>query len=305
MIFVFVKDEFNSGEKNVNESNPSSAEIQELRKQENTISFGLEDSEGKYIDNGSSINVNSSNNASVYLSLDHNLDEHRKYGLIIFEDYKQIPFKANDESNSTNKFFFDMESKSSKKIKISVDTSKNANELTFLLIKKPEYKLEEMDISRASILEEVLSMRYTINSREIKSEVTSEKETKPQEVLKDGLNDYLFITNKKDQLQTVVKEKENENLILSAGNDSDQKRKYAIVALNDWEQEEIINGKDVIYTTIEPNTRNIFNFDLPKVKEDTNFQFLAFPFPYEVSIDNYESQSTYSTFRVVVKDSAN
>lgn len=45
------------------------------------------------------------------------------------------------------------------------------------------------------------------------------------------------------------------------------------------------DNTDVLYTTVPPETRHLFDFNLPDVERDNNFQLIAFPFPYEVNAD--------------------
>ncbi|PFE10615.1 hypothetical protein [Bacillus cereus] len=283
-----------SNDKNINTNITKKQEREQL----NTISYGLKNIDGKHIDNGDTIE-SKNNKVNVYLSLNHNIDENREYGLIILENYKQKPFKIENNTQETSKYFFNMNPYSSKKIKISLNISENANELTFLLIKKPNYKLKDNDINKASILEEILSMRYSIKN---KNKIEMIQEIQPENILTDGLNEPLFITKDKENLQIVFSETEEKEFIVSNGNETDKEMKYAIIAFKDWEQNEIVNNKDVIYTTVAPQTRQIFKFILPKVEQESNFQLIALPFPNEVSKENYVSQQTYTSFRMLIQN---
>ncbi|MDQ7860641.1 hypothetical protein RCO48_04770 [Peribacillus frigoritolerans] len=42
---------------------------------------------------------------TVVASVDNDIDEDRKYALLIFEDYKQVNFKAENKEQEVNKFF--------------------------------------------------------------------------------------------------------------------------------------------------------------------------------------------------------
>ncbi|MDF1997746.1 hypothetical protein [Peribacillus frigoritolerans] len=48
---------------------------------------------GKVIDEGSILN-STDNEVSVVASVDNNIDEVRKYALLVFEDYKQVKSKV-------------------------------------------------------------------------------------------------------------------------------------------------------------------------------------------------------------------
>ena len=58
-----------------------------------SVGYGLENLKGKLIDEGSTLN-SKDNEMSVVASVDNDIDEDRKYALLIFEDYKQVKFKS-------------------------------------------------------------------------------------------------------------------------------------------------------------------------------------------------------------------
>lgn len=266
------------------------------RQTANTIGYGLKSIKGEHIDNGSSITPQN-NIINVNVSIDHNLDEHREYSLIVLEDFKQVPFKIENKQRFV-KYFFTMAPNTSKYINVTLSVNSNAREVIFLLIKKPNYKLKDMDFNRAGILGEVLCMRYSLNQNK---NIGNIKESVPDFIIKDGLNEYLFVTKNKDKLQSVFVETEGKELTLSAGNDTEKPMRFAIVAFKDWEQIKIINNQDVIYTTVPLGERQLFNFNLPDVEKESNFQVIALPFPYEVSKENYISQQAFGSFRIVIQ----
>ncbi|MFD4932679.1 hypothetical protein ACFWMS_28255 [Peribacillus butanolivorans] len=266
-----------------------------------SVGYGLKNLKGKHIDEGSTLN-SKDNEVSVVASVDHYIDEDRKYALLVFEDYKQVKFKVENKEQEVNKYFFEMKPNSSINFKVSVPIRSDSIELTFVIVQKPEYKLKELDLIKAGILEQVLSMRYSINKADSREDVKKVKEVKPDAIVKDGLNENVFITNSQEKLQSIMTEKEDKKLKLSAGNETNDEIRYAIIALKDWEQVAVIDNIEVLYTTVPPETRHLFDFKLPEVESEKNFQLIAFPFPYEVSADNYESQQTFGSFRVVIQD---
>ncbi|HDR8181012.1 TPA: hypothetical protein QC116_000343 [Bacillus thuringiensis] len=269
--------------------------------QTNTISYGLKNTKGQHINNGSEITMEN-NKINVSLSFIHNVDEDRKYGLIVLEDYEQKPFKTEEATNEVSHYSFDMKPNSSITTRITLHTSPNASELTFLIIKKPEYKLKDNDLNKAAILEEILSMRYSINSPQEGSKKIKLTFIQPNAILKDGLYEPLFVTNTEEKLQTVFSEKEGRQLTLSNGNETKDEMTYAIVAFKDWEQVEICNDKKIVYTAVAPETRQIFNFTFPSVDQESNFQLVAFPFPYKTSEEDYVSQQAFGSFRIVIEN---
>ncbi|MGE7888142.1 hypothetical protein ACQKN7_12315 [Bacillus cereus] len=269
--------------------------------QTNIISYGLKDNQGQHINNGSKI-TSENNKINVSLSFVHTINENRKYGLMVLEDYEPKPFTIEDTANEISHYSFDMKPNSSFTTKISLHTSPHASELTFLIIKKPEYKLKDNNLNKAAILEDILSMRYSMNPLQKESEQIKLSLIDPNAILKDGLYEPLFVTNNEENLQTVFFEKEGKQLTLSNGNETKDEMTYAIVAFKDWKQVELFNNKKVVYTTVAPETRQIFNFTLPSVDQESNFQLVAFPFPYKVSEENYVSQQAFSSFRIVIEN---
>ncbi|MEE3961034.1 hypothetical protein [Bacillus thuringiensis] len=281
---------------------PHPSSIENKREQQtNTISYGLKDNQGQHINNGSTI-TSEDNKINVTLSFVHTINENRKYGLIVLEDYEQKPFKIEDTTNEISHYFFDMKPNSSITTKISLHTSPNANELTFLIIKKPEYKLKDNNLNKAAILEDILSMRYSMHPLQKENEKIKLSLIAPDAILKDGLYEPLFVTNREENLQTVFFEKEGKQLTLSNGNETNNEMTYAIVAFKDWKQVEIFNNRKVVYTKVAPETRQIFNFTLPSVDQESNFQLVAFPFPFKVSEEDYISQQAFSSFRIVIEN---
>ncbi|AND08689.1 hypothetical protein P4159_20205 [Bacillus thuringiensis] len=281
---------------------PHPLSIENKREQQtNTISYGLKDNQGQHINNGSTI-TSEDNKINVTLSFVHTINENRKYGLIVLEDYEQKPFRIEDTTNEISHYFFDMKPNSSITTKISLHTSPNGNELTFLIIKKPEYKLKDNNLNKAAILEDILSMRYSMHPFQKENEKIKLSLIDPDAILKDGLYEPLFVTNREENLQTVFFEKEGKQLTLSNGNETNDEMTYAIVAFKDWKQVELFNNRKVVYTKVAPETRQIFNFTLPSVDQESNFQLVAFPFPFKVSEEDYISQQAFSSFRIVIEN---
>ncbi|MEW5548788.1 hypothetical protein ABGT24_08275 [Peribacillus frigoritolerans] len=153
------------------------------------------------------------NEVSVVASVDNNIDEVRKYALLVFEDYKQVKFKVKNKEQDVNKYFFDMmKLNSSINFNVTVPIRSDSSELTFVIVQKPKYKLKELDLNRAGILEQVLSMRYSINKADSGKDVKKVKEVKPDAIVKDGLNENISITNSQEKLQSIMTEKEGKEL---------------------------------------------------------------------------------------------
>ncbi|YCI77710.1 hypothetical protein M1D47_03450 [Bacillus sp. R1-10] len=157
-----------------------------------SVGYGLGNLKGKVINEGSTLN-SKNNEVTVVASVDNDIDEDRKYALLIFEDYKQVKFKVKNNEQDVNKYFFDMKPNSSINFNVAVTIRSDSSELTFVIVQKPEYKLKELDLNRAGILEQVLSMRYSINKADSEKDVKKVKEVKPDVIVKDGLNEkYIY-----------------------------------------------------------------------------------------------------------------
>ncbi len=143
-----------------------------------SVGYGVKNLKGKVIDEGSTLN-STDNEVSVVASVDNDIDEDRKYALLVFEDYKQVKFKVKNTEQDVNKYFFDMKPNSSINFNVAVPIRSDSSELTFVIVQKPECKLKELDLIKAGISEQVLSMRYSINKADSGKDVNKVKEVKP------------------------------------------------------------------------------------------------------------------------------
>ncbi|MED3929036.1 hypothetical protein P4594_28800, partial [Priestia megaterium] len=99
----FIRDDNSTTTSQVRKS-PDSGDREEQKV--NTIEYGLYSSDGKYIDNGSTISTEN-DEVNVNISINHNLNERREYGLIVLEDFKQVSFKLKNKKEFT-KYLFTM-----------------------------------------------------------------------------------------------------------------------------------------------------------------------------------------------------
>lgn len=127
-------------------------------------------------------------------------------------------------------------------------------------------------------------MQYSIKKADSGKDAKKVKQVKPDAIVKDGFNENISITNSQEKLQSIMTEKEGKELKFSVGNETNTEIRYAIIALKDWEQVAVRDNTDVLYTTVPPETRHLFDFNLPDVERENNFQLIAFPFPYEVML---------------------
>ncbi|WP_221569301.1 hypothetical protein [Alkalihalobacillus sp. TS-13] len=261
----------------------------------NKITYGLYSTDGELIDNGSTLDpINGQINKVI--SLSHFINETREYSLIILSNFKQVPFKIKGEEYLN--YTFKMKPNSTINLNTIVNVGQDTKELDYLLIKKPNYLVKDRDIKKASILQEVIAMRFSITNS-IKTRFDSEN---PLKEYSNGPNDYIFISKSMDKLGVVYKAKPDQKLYLSVGNvNKDEKKEFALVAFLGWKQVPLIDNKKVNYISVDPGKRKIYSLDLPKSDKAKNYQVISIPSPYNVSQTNYSSQMVYGSIRTIIE----
>ncbi len=183
-------------------------------------------------------------------------------------------------------------------IETIVNIEENTNEVDFIIIKKPDYLLLEQDIKKASVLQEIISMRFRIRSPHEKRVLF---DIEPKRSIYGGPNDNVFLSDQEEKLKFVYEKNEIDKLFLSIGNIGSEPISYAVVALFNWKQVPLIRENEVLYVSANSDEREIFEINLPETNSPKNYQILAFPDPYEVRPNNYRSHQTHGSFRVMVK----
>ncbi|MGG0403196.1 hypothetical protein ABEY54_28910 [Priestia megaterium] len=74
------------------------------KQNKDTIAYDLKSTEGKYIDNGSSITPKN-DAVNVNVSIDHNLNERREDGSIMLKDFNQVSFELENKKEFTKYLF--------------------------------------------------------------------------------------------------------------------------------------------------------------------------------------------------------
>lgn len=261
----------------------------------NTISYGL------YEENGTLINnhiINTKNNQlTKVFSISHYINENRKYLLLVLNDFKQSQFEVSGRSYFS--YEFSMQPNTTKAIPINIEITDNTKEVDFVLIKNPDFLLKKDDIKLASLLQEVICLRYSIN-QPIKKVKEIEYED-PLKIYVKGPNDNVFISNSIEQLKIVYEGISSESMYLHVGNISQEPMDYALISFLDWKQVPLLDNM-VSYVSVKPDTRKVFNLELPSTNEEKNYQILAFPMPFRVSDDNFHSQMIYGTLRTIINN---
>ncbi|MFE0507633.1 hypothetical protein ACWF7H_24500 [Peribacillus butanolivorans] len=261
----------------------------------NTISYGLLNADDKVIDNGSILEPKE-NKLEYTLSLSNFIEVEREYALIVLENFKQTPFTVEGKRYSVYTF----NAKPNKRIEFntSISTNNNTREIDYLIFKKPNYLLDKLDISKMHTLQEFLPLRFKVKSNGAKPKTA---DFIPDETIKEGPNDTIFISKQKEELNILPTARSGENVFISVGNIVEKKENYNVIALNNWQQIPLENEQLVGNVVVKPGERKVFEYKLPQVKDNSNFQVIALPKPYEVSESDYESTAAFGSFRTVIK----
>lgn len=277
------------------QAEPLYADIQpDSGKGSNTISYGLYEPDGKIIDNGTVLTPGADNRITKVLSLSHFIEVDRKYGLVVLEDFKQIPFTVDGKTQTY--YSFDMTPNQTVNIKIDLTVRDGSQELDYLIIKKPEYMVTDQDIEKASALQEALPLRFPINRKD-----NSLDYAVPAQTFTSGPNDNVFISRNAEELKILFQSPDDEPAFLSVGNIQKQDVEYALVAFQNWEQVPVNDRHPVLYAKVKPGERIVYPLQFPGTDAEQNYQIFAFPKPYQVDRKDYASQHLYGTLRTILQ----
>lgn len=271
--------------------------VKERTLTEGQIAYGILDTEGKIIDNGSSLKLNS-NIIQHTISLGQNLTEEREYLIIILVDFIQYIFTVNGHSYSSYSFI--LKNKAELKIDIEISLPSHAKEIDYLIIKKPNYLLEKYDFNKINVLQEILPIRFKISDLMGKLEYESDLLT-----ITEGPNDTIFLSEDPYYLKPIIIAKSNEKAMLSIGNIEEEHRDYAVISFLDWKQQVFKDGKMVKYFNTNFNERQVLDIKYPYTDKPANYQVIALPKPYQVNRDDFYSREAYGTIRTLVKPIVN
>lgn len=255
------------------------------------IAFGIYNND-KILDSGSYIQEKTIKHK---LELSQNLAVPRDYLVLAFIDYVQTEFTVDDKTY--NNYIMKLDSNDSKDIVINMNIPNNAKELCYVIIKKPAYLLRDSDMKKASALQEIMTLRYSLdkNARNINIESNID------EVL-EGPIDNIFLSESDIKLKALFTCNENEEEKLVLGNMSDKPIQYAVVQLLDWNQVAFDTKEIIKFFEVAPNTKISYAVDMPSVDKDSLIQYIAFPFPFNTSKDIFYSTIGVGTFRTTIID---
>lgn len=69
----------------------------------------------------------------------------------------------------------------------------------------------------------------------------------------------------------------------------------------DWNKVPIMDNDNILFTSVPPGAKQIFNIKLPGTDTQKNHQILALSQPFNVAQENFYSQRTFGTIRTIVK----
>ncbi len=193
-----------------------------------------------------------------FISISHKLNEERIYKLILFVDYKQEDFYVDGEE--VRNYTFKMEPNETLEIPVGIkQLSTGLHDAFFVLVKFPDIKSLDKDFRMETAVNNLLFIRFNIIV-----ENDSIKEiplTKNFEISKDDSFNGFMYNKKKNNTTVWYFDDININTQLEyfyhIGNVTGKSsRRYAIIALLDWEQVELNeDGDKVLFFEVEKNTK--------------------------------------------------
>ena len=274
----------------------------EKNKHYEVINFGLSDINGNNIDNGTPLSIKEGV-INLNVKLSHDIAQEREYLLLFLQDFRQSYFILNENNEEVNKYRFSIPANSKNSTSISCYVKPGTKELAILVIQMPDYKLKDLDFVKANVLQNALVFRHPILEHVTDVNNFTFPYVVPDYISEEGPIDDIFLSFEEIKLKAVMSSEESKKLYLSVGNASDTEEwlTYAVIAFKDWEQVEVLPERDVMYTKVGSNRKNIYEITLPEIESEVNFQIIAFPYPFKVKRETYDTQNVCSSFRLVIE----
>lgn len=265
---------------------------------ENTISYGLRDSNGQIVDVGTQINQSGSSSFSGDLEIIQDMEGQYLYYLNILKDLHEIPYEVNgEEVISAN--MFSLTNKQKINIDLSIDNISEGNELMILLFKYPKSN-ESMTLER-SLEYSVMGLRLNLTNNS----------TYPQSIkfLNDNdTNDYnarISMVNVQSSKEAILEleKRSNDSVELLLGQTSNENSRHSILPF--------VNGSLIEKNELPPNTvYEISNNKLYRVpikipvtkKENSIFQLVDVLSPYQMDDGIYSITEIDFSNPVLIKN---
>ncbi|MBF0015592.1 hypothetical protein AB1I55_17130 [Enterococcus entomosocium] len=279
-------------------TNPKSEETQTIVF-ENTISYGLRDSNGQIVDVGTQINQSGSSSFSGDLEIIQDMEGQYLYYLNILKDLHEIPYEVNGEE-VTSANIFSLTNKQKINIDLSIDNISEGNELMILLFKYPKSN-DSMTLER-SLEYSVMGLRFNLTNNS----------TYPQSIkfLNDNdTNDYnarISMVNVQSSNEAILEleKRSNDSVELLLGQTSNENSRHSILPF--------INGSLIEKNELPPNTvYEISDNKLYRIpikipvtkKENSIFQLVDVLSPYQMDDGIYSITEIDFSNPVLIKNS--
>ncbi|MEG1311977.1 MAG: hypothetical protein RR835_10840 [Peptostreptococcaceae bacterium] len=262
------------------------------------VSYGFLDADGNILSNGSQLDLQSNKNIEAIhhtLDLDQFIEEDREYLLIAFVDFKQVTFKVDGKSYSSYKF--NTSKRDHVQFDLQLDLPGNSKELDYILIRKPYYMPKEKNVDSLLPLQTIFPIRFKI--ADFDSKIKYEKSVK---IFTEGPYDNVYISDNENQFDLLYEVNENNNIFLTLGNDSDENIDYAVILLNNWNQVSFNDGDLIKFFDVKSQEKQSIEIKVPEVDENSYFQAIAFPMPYQVNVNNMMSTNAFGSSKCIIKN---
>lgn len=225
----------------------------------NTTSGGI--SLGLYKTNGQiekEVNFNLEENHSIekFISLGNLIDKDRTYKVLLFVDFQQEKFSV-DNRKPKDDFTFHLDAGESIEIPFKIaPLKKGLHDILFVIAKYPDNKSLDDGFRKNTDLNNLLFLRFSAVVGKDETINNNLKFNKYGESEKDDILDGLFVSKENNYqrwLKQELSEKENLNYFTKIGNNSGQRKSYALISLFDWKQHNIVDGEKVIFYELENN----------------------------------------------------
>ncbi len=269
----------------------SNTKLLNSHKPSNVVEYGIRTTKGNIISTGKTIPPKLIEDGLI-LELSQDLQETRDYLVLFFIDYQQVFVESSSEI--VKQIRVELDPLDTEKIPFKIDLPSGSKELSILIIKKPNYMVEQGDVERAMKAEDVLSLRYCIDLNSEKEYQLSKLE---HDVIDGNQITRVFLSNERNELKICTTLASGEETYITLGNKKDTGVEYALIALKDWNQVPIENEL-VQYFFVDVNKYIIFKHILPKTKHEANYQLILFPYPFNVTEKDLSTTFTYTTHRI-------
>ncbi|AXF89999.1 hypothetical protein NSQ93_10655 [Bacillus sp. FSL W8-0445] len=260
-----------------------------------TVSYGLYEMNGKLLDT-SNIGHKDGKKYKKVLSFSHYVSVKRNYSLIILSDFQAIPFKADNKKYSES-YTFEMNENTVRKIKLEFEIPHNHSELSLLIIPEAEFQLETKNLDIISGLQEIFTLRYVQNTPN-----SNQKDyLHPLQTTDELTGEEAFLTSHPQGSEILYKVKSNKKAFLQVFNPHNRPLDYAIIAFSGNKQVKF-NKQTVSYISVKKGSTNIYEVNIPQVREKENYQIVLFPSPYKTGkIEEGINNRSYSTLRTLIE----